>query len=58
VQPVDRAVDVVGRFAADHRARIQWTVAPIGDDLGGPAITPADVAEQLPNRPVRARRHH
>jgi hypothetical protein len=57
VQPVDRGVGVVRRFAVADVARVQWFGPAVGDDLCGPTVSAPNMAEQLPQRPVGAGRH-
>jgi hypothetical protein len=57
VEPVDRAVLIVGRFAVAHTARFEGLAAALGDDLSRPPVAAPDVTEQLPHRPVGTGRH-
>ena len=50
-------VRIVGRLAVAHFAGVERLVAPVGDDLRRPPVSPPDVAEQLLDRPVRTRRN-
>ena len=57
VQPVDRLVGVGRRLAILDRARVEVTVDAVGDDLRGPAITAADVPQQVGKAPTGTRRY-
>ena len=57
IEPVDGRVDIVGRLAVAYLPGIQRLVAPVGDDLRRPSVSAADVAEQLPDRPIRTCRN-
>ena len=52
VEPVECGVGVVRRLAVAHVARVEGVAAPVGDDLCGPTVSAADVAEQMLQRPV------
>src|SRR5262249_6415126 len=57
VQPGDRIVGIRWRFATFDGAGIEVVVTSFADDLGRPAITTADVSQQLPEGPAWAGGH-
>src|SRR4051794_28298964 len=57
VQPLDGAVGIARWLAVTHGTWIEIILDPVTDDLGCPAVTPADMPKQLLNRPPRTGRH-
>ena len=57
LQPRDRIGGIRWRLATFDAARIEVLVASFADDLCSPAVTTADVAQQLLEAPARTGRH-